>query len=273
MPEEDEGPERLFECARVINMKEKIMKSAKSKSNTFTLIELLVVIAIIAILASMLLPALNQARGKARAITCMNKLKQIVGANQMYIADSDGFASTCISSFPGGYQWWYKLRPYVSNKLDMWGCPEGSNHTEIDNLKKQLSSDMYTALGTFKWNASIGINTQTFYGRSGSDPKPVKVARAKNTSKIVYAADGRTGNELKSIIGGNPNTNAFISLRHNASIAPLEVPVAQFSYFVRHGKNINLSFLDGHAESVPGYTLMMWCKNGSYVSTYFPIIK
>ena len=119
----------------------------------FTLIELLVVIAIIAILAAILFPVFAQAREKARAITCVSNIKEIMLGESMYIQDYDEVHSWTWGWASNWMPWHQQIDPYIKNK-QLWKCPDDAWDRGQGNIPVTYSQNFcYPPDGNWSSNA------------------------------------------------------------------------------------------------------------------------
>ncbi|HBC89706.1 MAG TPA: hypothetical protein DCZ94_22430 [Lentisphaeria bacterium] len=199
----------------------------------FTLIELLIVIAIIAILAALLLPALQGAKEKAKEILCVSNQKQCYLGTQGYTEDYDNRLT--VDWVVGGHiDLWPQFISgtakaangprYISNPR-VFGCPS-NKHYESDFSNWNFDNRGY---GMYLDDQSLGFQAWHSIGSPGNGYHAIAFPKIKTPSSLVMLADSASNHGsfysgTGHIIGnfkakGASNWNGRIQLIHNKRIA------------------------------------------------------
>ena len=246
------------------------------KKRTFTLIELLVVIAIIAILAAMLLPALQQAREKARSAACTNNLKGYGNALAMYAGDyhdytprdnaEDDHCAVNMARYqaPGAIRYTTKLKwifvsPLTQTQIKPLYCPSASGHFAAVG---RASSDNKATVTSKVLLWTYGINDHVVATAVNGVYEYKKYSKMKNPSKKIFSIDGA---RAESGSGGNIlyfKDTAYPRFQINCY--PLRVDVNSTVRF-RHNKNANAVFVDGHCAGNFNYSKLVSQQGEEYL--------
>jgi prepilin-type N-terminal cleavage/methylation domain-containing protein/prepilin-type processing-associated H-X9-DG protein len=198
------------------------------KINIFTLIELLVVIAIIAILASMLLPALNKARDKAKASNCINNLKQIGVSMALYMDDYGEYVPQ--GNGPDKFYWSVALLDYLKNK-NVFYCQMDARRSVADWPSAGQGNDISYGYNWLGLGHNVASYLNPFTGVAGTFS--AKLSRIKHPSETLTCVDSYRTNDSE--------------MRGYCLASPGDDTRVERPYW-RHGKfRSNLVFIDGHA--------------------------
>ena len=217
-----------------------VKRSFPLSAYSFTLIELLVVIAMIAILAAMLMPALQQARERGQAANCFSNLKQIGTAFINYADISNGFMPTYSKNLDKGTssRTWGSILVYLQLATPrVFICPSMDGKVADGNtgVVPTAQVEYIGALCTY----GIPYEPRTIgIGDSGNLHR--KVATAKHPSRLFTSMDSRRGDRLDK--GNYIVTRVLRTSSLNAYGFP----------HTRHNGRANITHLDGHVKSYPG---------------------